>query len=580
MRDQTLKSKYTSSHALIIGINNYQSAPRLQYAASDAQSVSETLEARFSFPRENIKVLIDDKATRTDIMSSYLSTIRNSCDRDSRFIFFFAGHGHTETGSTKEIGYLVPYDGSTNDVSTLVRWEELTETAELIPAKHIFFIMDACYGGLAFNRAMSAGAVRFIKDILRRPTRQALTAGKADETVSDAGGPRPEHSIFTGHLLDALEGEARTAEGIITASGIMSYVYNHVSNDIHSDQTPHYGFLSGDGDFVFQAPQLEEDSESEVEEDQLVSISSSFVPEESIMSNNPVEVIKQYLSDPKYSIQLHDLIMQHVRKANIEIENEQLTTSGVHASPEIVEKELKFYENAASDLRIFLSLVSYWGKEDQRAVIARAFSRMSDEIGTGVGDVILLSLKWYPITLMLYASGIAAIAKGNYENLREILYASVSGSRRYKNLCPVLCDEIVGIQHAFSTLQQGTRNREYVPMSEYLLKMLQPELDDAFFLGKEYEGLFDRFEVLLALVDKTIRSIKGSSGGGAKGRFAWKFYIRAEYDNPLKDILNEVQNQGENWSPFKCGLFGTRFDIFSAVLKEYFEEIIRLRWAG
>src|SRR5258705_321378 len=63
--------------------------------------------------------------------------------------------------------------------------------------------------------------------------------------------------FFAGHALDALEGAAATADGIITASGVTAYVYDRVAHDPHSRQTPHYGFLDGDGDFVFHAPPLQ-----------------------------------------------------------------------------------------------------------------------------------------------------------------------------------------------------------------------------------------------------------------------------------------------------------------------------------
>ena len=75
----------------------------------------------------------------------------------------------------------------------------------------MFFLMDACYGGLALSRRpFPPGSMRFLKNMLQRHSRQILTAGKADEVVADAGGPRAGHSIFTGHVLDVLEGGAAT----------------------------------------------------------------------------------------------------------------------------------------------------------------------------------------------------------------------------------------------------------------------------------------------------------------------------------------------------------------------------------
>jgi uncharacterized caspase-like protein len=113
----------------------------------------------------------------------------------------------------------VPYDGNPEKLATLIRWDELTRNADLITAKHILFIMDACYGGLAITRALKPGTMRFQKDMLMRPARQVLTAGKADEVVADLGGPLPNHSVFTGHLIEALQGKAESVPGLLTANG-------------------------------------------------------------------------------------------------------------------------------------------------------------------------------------------------------------------------------------------------------------------------------------------------------------------------------------------------------------------------
>ena len=108
------------------------------------------------------------------------------------------------------------------------------------------------------TRRIQAGSTRFLKDMLRRYTRQVLTSGKHDEAVADAGGPLPGNSVFTGHLIDALRGNAASEGNIITANGVMAYVYSKVPHDRDSNQTPHYGYFEGDGDFIFKAPQLKD----------------------------------------------------------------------------------------------------------------------------------------------------------------------------------------------------------------------------------------------------------------------------------------------------------------------------------
>jgi len=186
-----LKTHYANSRALIIGIDKYASASPLSYAVSDASEVRGILTEELGFPATNITYLTDAEATRDRILRAYLRFAADDIDIDERLLVFFAGHGYTRTGSRGEIGYLVPFDADLSDLATLIRWDDLTRNAELIRAKHILFIMDACYGGLALTRHLQPGSTRFLKDMMLRHSRQVLTAGKADEVVADSGGPIP-----------------------------------------------------------------------------------------------------------------------------------------------------------------------------------------------------------------------------------------------------------------------------------------------------------------------------------------------------------------------------------------------------
>jgi hypothetical protein len=116
-------------------------------------------------------------------------------------------------------------------------------------------IIDACYSGLAMQRTAQPTGKRFLSDMLQRYSRQVVTAGKADETVADGGGPQGENSIFTVYLLKGLSGEATSEDGILTSSRLMQFVYEKVGRDSRSKQTPAYGHIDGDGDFILITPQ-------------------------------------------------------------------------------------------------------------------------------------------------------------------------------------------------------------------------------------------------------------------------------------------------------------------------------------
>jgi uncharacterized caspase-like protein len=157
------KPQYKTSWALIVGIDNYKNASPLSYAVSDASEIREVLVNDLGFPKNNITYLIDGEATKQNILKSFMRFARNDVELDDRIFVFFAGHGQTKTGIRGEVGYLVAFDSDTDDLSTYIRWDDLTRNSELVPAKHMLFVMDACYGGLALQELCLLEARDFLK---------------------------------------------------------------------------------------------------------------------------------------------------------------------------------------------------------------------------------------------------------------------------------------------------------------------------------------------------------------------------------------------------------------------------------
>lgn len=580
MKNLELKPEYTESRALIIGINGYKHASPLGYAVNDAQEFAKLLIERFNFINKNVNLLIDEKATRDAIMQSYLSFATSDVKANDRIVIFFAGHGHTQTGHRGEVGFLVPYDGSPADLSSLIRWDEFTRNTELIPAKHILFIMDACYGGLAVTRALHLGSMRFLKDMMLRFARQVLTAGKADEAVADSGGPLPNHSIFTGHLLQALEGNAETTDGIISANSVMSYVYDKVAKDQYSRQTPHYGYLDGDGDFIFKSPNLGtllEEKEKDL--DILVSVTSPETKLFPQVSENLVDTIKEYLSDPKYKIKLHDLIVQKIREVLIQLSEKSLKDMNKPFTIEELNRRLEKYESIIQDLQSIIVCLAYWGDEQHHSIMQKIMARISEELGPKDGLVIWTSLRSYPLIILLYSAGIAAVASRKYHTLATLFMTNVSSLRdssTSNELIMAVGKVILDLTEVFKKLSGN--ERYYTPRSEYLFKMFQPMLDDLLFLGQDYENFFDIFEVLLATVHADLTFQKNNYIWGPIGRFGWKYSSTWHSGNPFKEIIKEANSKKEKWPPLEAGLFGGDYERFNKVISEYENIISKLHW--
>lgn len=569
---------YNGSHALIIGINKYKNVSPLEYASNDAKAIAEILQSKFKFAAENISLLIDEEATQRDILRIFLRYSQSdSVSPDDRIFIFFAGHGHTVSGRRGEIGYLVPVDGSVSDLSSLIRWDELTRNAELIPAKHILFIMDACYGGLALSRKTpSPGNMRFMKDMLQRYSRQVLTGGKADEPVADSGGTRPGHSIFTSYLLDGLGGEAETDSGIITANSLMSFVYRKVSSDLHSQQTPHFGFFDGDGDFIFNDDILSSAIDGDQKNNDILTSPFLEAPMEQEEKHTFSNRFKDFISDPKYKIRLDDLVSSTLRRT---IDNLSVSKFPVQNPSNISEEfpiRLRGYEEAISDIQTASILLARWAEQDQLALLTKIFSRLADADRPRAGLQVWVNLAWYPILHLIYSAGISAISAKRFSALYEVFNSAISaqnyvtGGNTRPILVPVI-ENLTEIHDAFKTIPG--HERKYVPRSEHLFTSVQPALEDLLFLGTSYERYFDYFEVLLAL---TFADLSGREWG-PPGRFAWKHSSGRE-PSPFDAVVSEANTFQKNWPPLQAGFFSGDLNRFNKIAESYRSKLATLNW--
>ena len=93
---------YGSSHALVIGIDNYTAGwPRLANAVKDAEAVAAELNARGFEVR--LEIDLDSRALQ-DTLKEFFAL--KGADPEARLLLWFAGHGQTVNGE----GFLVPAD--------------------------------------------------------------------------------------------------------------------------------------------------------------------------------------------------------------------------------------------------------------------------------------------------------------------------------------------------------------------------------------------------------------------------------------------------------------------------------------
>ncbi|MCW5756764.1 MAG: caspase family protein [Phycisphaeraceae bacterium] len=582
MASPMYKPRYDNSWALVIGVNDYKHTGRLEYATNDAKGVASVLTERFGFPAENTKLLLDDAATLQGIRSAMHKLAKDATDDDRVFIFY-AGHGHTVPAYGRDAGFLVPVDGREDDTATMLPWDDLVHTSRIIRAKHLLFVMDACYGGSIAMRSLAPGSKRFLRDMMGRYSRQFLTAGKANEVVADSGGPRVGHSVFTGHLLDALEGGMPAAEGLMSANAVMAHVYDRVAKDPHSFQAPHYGFLAGDGDFFFAAPVLESDPQKpQPEGDVLVEVPADLIPQavedEGEVMPPMLDQVKEYLSDHKHRIQLNDLVMRELRAGQQRLGEENFSVqAGGGISGEDFAARLLKYEEAMSELLDVSALLGRWAEPSQQNIVRQLVYTLAGGIESKSGSTLWLALRSYPMLLTMYVGGIAALEGENYESLKALLATQVKHELGGDTVTVVQATTHAMLDVARSDafkLLPG-HERQYSPQSEYLFKRVQPIVEDILFLGSRYENLFDRFELFYALTNADY----DESSWGHPGRFAWKYHSRGGAHNPFTALIEEAKREADNWPPLRVGLFRGSSARFLEVAERFRSELLnKLNW--
>jgi uncharacterized caspase-like protein len=242
------KQGYSSSHALVVGVDKYHNWPHLEYAVRDAGEVTALLRAK-GF---QLRKLTDEKATRNNILHE-LDAIKRTVDLNSRVLLYFAGHGQTEDlPGGGERGYILPVDADAYDwKSTMLSMNRLNNIIKQIKAKHIFLAFDSCYSGLGLTRSIKRQPEQdsaYINKMMQSRSIQILTAGSRSEQAIETEG----HGLFTEHLLAALSGTADiNADGYITATEIYATLRPSVTQQSYSRQTPQFGYIEGNGDIIF-----------------------------------------------------------------------------------------------------------------------------------------------------------------------------------------------------------------------------------------------------------------------------------------------------------------------------------------
>ncbi|BFU94108.1 MAG: exported protein of unknown function [Nitrospira sp.] len=232
-------------YAVIIGIEQYrQSLPVVEFASHDAYIMREYLTKTLGYPDENVVLVVNERAAKSDLEKYIERWLPNRVEKDSSVLIYYSGHG--APNPTTQEGFLVPYDGDPTFLEiTGYPLKRLYEQLAKLPAREILVVLDSCFSGSGGRSVIAKGArplvISMENPVLAGDKLVVMTASSASQISSTYD--QKNHGLFTYFFLKGLQGAAdANKDGAIDLDELYGYVKPQVAGvarrEFNNDQVP------------------------------------------------------------------------------------------------------------------------------------------------------------------------------------------------------------------------------------------------------------------------------------------------------------------------------------------------------
>ena len=211
--------------AIIIANEHYQKVAPVSYALNDGRKFKEYCRNVLCIPEDNI--YYKENATFNHLQEgvSWIKDVAHAYEGEARIILYYAGHGIPDE-TTEGNSYLLPVDGTGNNVNTGYALNALYATLGELPTKDITVFLDACFSGSVRGEGMLSDARGVV--IKARPGTPkgkmvVFAAAQGEQTAN----PYHEmgHGLFTYYLLKKL----KETRGNVTYGELSTYLEKEVN---------------------------------------------------------------------------------------------------------------------------------------------------------------------------------------------------------------------------------------------------------------------------------------------------------------------------------------------------------------
>jgi uncharacterized caspase-like protein len=234
-----------NAYAVVIGIETYRNKlPTADYAAHDAQVMGDYLTKVMGYEEENVAVLLNDRAAKTDVEKYIEHWLPKRVEPGASVFIYYSGHGapNPKTGDA----FLVPYDGDPTFVdATGYPLKRLYEQVGKLQAKEVVVMLDSCFSGSGGRSVIAKGmrpmVLKVENPVLAGGKTIVLSASQGDQVSSTYD--QKGHGLLTYYFLKGLQGEAdKNKDGSVDLAELFDYVRPQVERkarrDFNNEQTP------------------------------------------------------------------------------------------------------------------------------------------------------------------------------------------------------------------------------------------------------------------------------------------------------------------------------------------------------
>lgn len=221
--------------AIVIGVSQYEHLQKLKYTDDDAYRFYSFLKSPEggSIPAKQVRVLVDEDATRANILKA-MNDVFGKADDNDIVMMYYSGHGIP--------GSFLPVDY--NGFQNKLKHNEVMAILNASKAKYKICLADACHSGTLLaakspTLAEDAAVKRRYYEAFNRANggTAVILSSRGDEVSLEDQGLR--QGVYTHFLIRGLKGEA-DADGdkIVEVSELYQFLATNVHNYTAGIQNP------------------------------------------------------------------------------------------------------------------------------------------------------------------------------------------------------------------------------------------------------------------------------------------------------------------------------------------------------